>query len=229
MIVTAVTGVFMDKLVIFDLDGTLVKGQSQRLLLNYLLRKRLVGRLPYLRILWWFALRKAGISQQPLKIMEYAFSILQNWKTETFDELIEEFFNESLVSSIFNDGKELVRGHDDGKSNLILVSNAIEPIVKRAAVHLGIGTSIGTRLETQCGRLTGKIDGGPLFGHNKTISINDHVARHNLTLEGSWAYCDELSDLPVMEMVSNPVAVNPSTSLRKVATNRNWQILDFKK
>ncbi|MBP1745332.1 MAG: HAD-superfamily hydrolase [Firmicutes bacterium] len=219
----------MKSIVVFDLDGTLIKGQSQRLFLNYVFKKRMIGSLPYARIISWFVLRKIGIAHHPRKTMEYGFRFLQGLDTSQFDRMIGDFFSKSLQHAFFRNAKELVQKHNNGRSEIMLVSNAIEPIVKKAGSHLGIKNCVGTKLEIKNNKLTGKIAGNIMLGFNKIHPIKSHVANNNLTLADSWAYSDHISDLPVMEMVSNPVAVNPERNLHRKAINRNWPVLMLKK
>jgi len=219
----------MKSIVVFDLDGTLIKGQSQKLFLNYAFRKRIIGSLPYARIMSWFVLRKIGMAPHPRKTMEYGFRFLEGLDTNKFDRMISDFFSKSLQYAFFKNAKELVQKHNNGRSELMLVSNAIEPIVKKAGNHLGIKTCVGTKLEIKNNKLTGKIAGNIMLGLNKLHPIKTHIANNNLTLADSWAYCDHISDLPVMEMVSNPVAVNPERNLYSEASSRKWPVLLLKR
>ncbi len=218
----------MKNIVVFDLDGTLIRGQSQRLFLNYVFKKRIIGSIPYARIMSWFALRKIGMAPHPKKTMEYGFRFLQGLDIYKFDRLINDFFSKSLQHAFFKNARELVQKHNNGRSEIILVSNAIEPIVMKAGNHLGIKTCLGTRLDIKNNKLTGKISGSIMLGSNKIHPIKTHMAKNNLTFDDNWAYCDHIADLPVMELVSNPVAVNPERNLYSEARSRNWPVLLLK-
>ncbi len=219
----------MKSIVVFDLDGTLIKGQSQRLFLNYIFNKRIIGSMPYARLMSWFVLRKIGVAPHPRKTMEYGFRFLQGLDIYKFDRLINDFFSKSLQHAFFKNAKELVQKHNNGKNEIMLVSNAIEQIVKKAGNHLGIKNCVGTRLEIKNNKLTGKIAGNIMLGSNKIQPIKTHMANNNLTFEDSWAYCDHIADLPVMELVSNPVAVNPERNLYNKASSCNWPILQLER
>ncbi len=219
----------MKSIVVFDLDGTLIKGQSQRLFLNYVFRKRIIGSIPYARIMSWFVLRKIGMAPNPRNTMEYGFRFLQGVDIHKFDRMISDFFSKSLQHAFFKNAKELVQKHNNGNSEIMLVSNAIEPIVTKVGNHLGIKTCVGTKLEIKNNKLTGKISGNIMLGFNKIHPIKTHMVKNNLTLADSWAYCDHIADLPVMEMVSNPVAVNPERNLYREASSRNWPVLLLKR
>ena len=217
----------MKSVVIFDLDGTLVKGQSQRLLLEYLFRKGIIGVRPCSRLYLWFILHRLGLANNPEKIMRYAFSLFSNWRADIIEVLVKDFYHERLRSAIFSEARDLVASHDPESCDILLVSNAFDAIVDRAAQHLGIRTAIGTRMERKGDRFTGRLDGDPVFGVNKSRIVREHVQRHNLSFMDSYAYGDSISDLPVLEMVANPVAVNPDRELTRIARQRGWRILRF--
>lgn len=217
----------MKKLIVFDLDGTLVKGQSQRLFLAYLHRLGIIGQAPLARLYAWFALRKMGIATNPEGIMNYGFSLFANWRADIIEVLVKDFFQEKLQEAIYQDARSLVATHNPENCELMLVSNAFDGIVKHAAVHLGIGTAIGTRLELNGRRFTGRIRGVPVFGANKAEIVRAYAEANGFSLSGSWAYGDSYSDLPVLEMVENPVAVNPDRKLCREARRREWPIIQF--
>jgi HAD superfamily hydrolase (TIGR01490 family) len=215
----------MKKLVIFDLDGTLVRGQSQRIFLNYLYGKGLVRTVPYVRLYLWFIMRWLGAANEPEKIMRYAFSLMKRWRVDVMDLLVADFFQERMISAFYPGARELVERHEPETSEVMLVSNSLDRIVGRAAGHLGIKLSMGTRPESAGGRLTGRIAEAPVFGGNKKFLVKAHAESRNLTFSGSWAYGDSISDLPLLEMVENPVAVNPDRRLYHEARQREWKII----
>jgi len=82
----------MNELVIFDLDNTLIKKQSQALLLAYVLKKRLISPFFYFIIMTWFIFYKLGLVKNPRKIMEYSFSFLKGKRVISFRKIIDDFF-----------------------------------------------------------------------------------------------------------------------------------------
>ena len=109
----------MSEVVILDLDGVIISGQSQQIFLRYLFNKKLVGLFFYFRIHFWFILYKLGLIKSPKRIMEYAFSFLKNKKIEEFDRITDNFFSAMFFTSQVDDTLYLLRIHTN-KENLFL-------------------------------------------------------------------------------------------------------------
>ncbi len=216
----------MKNLVIFDLDNTLIKGQSQRLLLIYMFKKREIKLFPFLKILLWFVFYKLDFVKNPKEIMEYSFQFLKNRNVNEFEKKIGDFFEKKLKNKFFKESLDLIEKHKKEGREIIIVSNAIEPLVKRAASFLGLNNFIGTKLEYQDGFFTGRIDGNIITGKNKVIEIEKFLKSDDF--KEIWAYGDQITDLPFLEISTKPFVVNPDSLLRKVAKERNWPILNFK-
>jgi HAD superfamily hydrolase (TIGR01490 family) len=217
------------ELVIFDLDNTLIKGQSQKLFLSHVFKKGLMTRFFYIKLMLWFTLYKIGIIKNPKRAMEYAFSFLKDMNIDEFKKYINDFFEQRLKYYIFEEGIEIIKKHKNQNRKILVVSNAIEFIPQRVAQFLNIDYFIGTKLEKLNNKFTGKIKDDIIYGKNKVIAIKDFINNYNFSLDGSWGYSDHSSDLPFLEMVSHGVVVNPDNNLYKIAKQKNWQILKFKK
>ncbi|KPJ55041.1 hypothetical protein AMJ47_01985 [Parcubacteria bacterium DG_72] len=218
----------MSELVIFDLDNTLIKEQSQALLLNYARKKRLINPFFYFTIMFWFILYKIGLVKNPKKIMEYSFNFLKDKSPRDFEKIIEDFFRENLKLIIFKEALELVKEHKNKGRKILIVSNAIDYIPQKVGQFLDIDYFIGTRLETKNNKFTGKIEGDIIYGRNKVFAIKRFIRENDLSLKNSWGYSDHYSDIPLLEMTANPVAVNPDKELKKEAIRKTWPILIFK-
>lgn len=215
-------------LVILDLDNVIIKGQSQRLLLKYLFKKNLIGFFYYFKITLWFILYKIGLVCDPKKVMEYAFGFLKNRETEEVDKIAGEFFDEVLKHNILKEAINLIKKYKIEKKELIIVSNVIDIIVKKVAEFLDIKNFIGTHLEIIDNKFTGKILGDIVYGKNKITYFNNFIKKNNLSFNKIWSYGDHITDLDILKIASNPIAVNPDNFLKKEATKNHWQILNFK-
>lgn len=216
-------------LAIFDMDGTLIEGQSQQYFLKYMLDVKCINYLQYFRIYFWFVLYKLGIVNNPEKISAVAFSFIKGMKTEQLCSLTEVFFKTILANKIYSRGKERIAWHRKTKNTLLLLTNSIEPIAKIVAEHLGIPEYLCTELEVVDNLYTGKILGVNAYGKNKVLKVFSYIKKHNYNLEKTWAYCDHSSDINVMGIVKHPIAVNPDKTLKKEAERRGWEILNFRK
>ncbi len=218
----------MKELAIFDLDNTLIKKQSQVFLLAYALKKGHVGFFSYIFIMLWFIAYKIGLVKNPKRIMEFSFNFLKNKNIDEFESIIDDFFENKLKSTLFVEALRLVEKHKRNGRETLIVSNAIEYIPKKVAQYLGIDYFIGTKLEIVNNKFTGKIKGDIIYGRNKVTSINDFVREKGFSLDNSYGYSDHYSDIPFLEMVANPFAVNPDSKLQNKAKRENWPILIFK-
>lgn len=218
----------MKELAIFDLDNTLIKGQSQILLLKYAFKKGHISFFSYVLVMLWFVVYKIGLIKNPKKIMEFSFNFLKDKDINGFENIINDFFENKLKPTLFVEALELIEGHKKNGRKILIISNAIEHIPKKIAQYLKIDYSIGTRLEIINNKFTGKIKDDIIYGRNKVVNINNFVREKEFSLENSYGYSDHYSDAPFLEIVTNPFAVNPNNKLREKAKKENWPILIFK-
>jgi HAD superfamily hydrolase (TIGR01490 family) len=123
-----------------------------------------------------------------------------------------------------------VRAHQDAGRPTFIVSAAGDGLVKLLAGVLDMEGGIGTRYEVDAeGNYTGLLDGGLNYGPGKVAPMKAFAASHEIDLEASWAYSDAVSDLPMLELVGNPVAVNPDAELAAIAAERGWSVMRFER
>ena len=123
-----------------------------------------------------------------------------------------------------------VRGHQDEGRPTFIVSAAGDGIVSLLAQVLDMDGGIGTRYEVDAeGNYTGRLDGGLTYGEGKVAPMRRYAAEHEIDLADSWAYSDSVSDLPMLELVGNAVAVNPDAELARIAKQRGWRVMRFEK
>ncbi len=218
----------MQELVILDLDGVIINGQSQQIFLDYLFNKKLVSLFFYLKIYCWFILYKLGLVKSPKKMMNFAFSHFDGRKIDEVSGIVDKFFSGKLSEFIFPEIIDIINEHKVQGRELVIISNSAEIIVGKVSNFLGIKNYIGTQLETVGGKFTGKIEGEIVYGKNKLVVATEFVQKNNLNLNNSWSYADNISDLDLLMSVSKPYAVNPDRFLLSEAQKRNWPILKFK-
>ncbi len=217
----------MKELVIFDIDKTLVDGQSQKRFLRYLLAAKRVKLTFFLKLIPWFVLYELGLLRDPKKPMRYAYSFLKGKSVQEISGITRDFFERDLKNHIYPEAVELIKEHQDAGREVILVSNSAELIVKDIADYLGVSQYICTKLETVDGKYTGEIK-DIMYGHRKAEAINKFADNHHLDLGVAWAYGDHASDRQLLSLVKHPVAVNPSPTLMATAKKSHWQTMKFK-
>jgi HAD superfamily hydrolase (TIGR01490 family) len=135
-----------------------------------------------------------------------------------------------ILPRIYPQMIEEVRWHQDAGRPTFIVSAAGDGIVALLAGVLDMDGGIGTRYEVDAdGNYTGMLDGGLTYGPGKVAPMRRFAEQHGIDLESSWAYSDSASDLPMLELVGNPVAVNPDGELGRLARLRGWRVMRFEK
>jgi HAD superfamily hydrolase (TIGR01490 family) len=123
-----------------------------------------------------------------------------------------------------------VRAHQDEGRPTFIVSAAGDGIVKLLALVLDMEGGIGTRYSVGPeGNFTGLLEDGLNYGEGKVAPMRRFAEEHEIDLASSWAYSDSVSDLPMLELVGSPVAVNPDAELASIARQRGWRVMRFEK
>ena len=138
------------------------------------------------------------------------------------DTLIPE-----LVSQVRPESQNLLAMHQEAGRDCWIVSAAPVELVAPLADALAFDGGIGTQAERVDGRYTGELDGPFVYGEGKALAVKTLAAQRGYDLELSYAYTDSVSDLPLLEMVGHPVAVNPDAALHALARQRGWPVVIF--
>lgn len=213
------------KVAVFDIDGTLVEGQSQRYLLEYLYGRKLISKLYFYKVMSWFVLYRLGIVKNPKKIMEYSYSFLKGKNEDSINKLLELFVNEELSQHFYKEGKNLVARQKMHKKEVFFISNMPEILLKHIAEYYDVKNYYGTKIEIdKDGNYTGKIVGEIVYGIEKTHALYTLLSKGNYTLKGSWGYADHISDVFLLAVLGNPVVINPNPKMATYATKKKWTI-----
>ncbi len=132
-----------------------------------------------------------------------------------------------LASRVRPESRKLVTMHHDAGRDTWIVSASPHGIVEPLAASLGMTGAIGTEGEVVDGRFTGRLHGPFIYGPGKAEAIEKLASDRGYDLALSYAYSDSISDLPMMELVGHPVAVNPDSELASIARDRGWPVVIF--
>ncbi len=139
--------------------------------------------------------------------------------------------NEEIVPRILEkvrpESRGLIDMHHEAGRDCWIVSASPQEIIAPLASALGMEGGIGTQSAVVDGRYTGELDGPFVYGEGKAEAIEKLAAERGYDLQLSYSYSDSASDLPMMEMVGHPVAVNPDGPLETVANQRGWPMVEF--
>ncbi|HEV3212131.1 MAG TPA: HAD-IB family hydrolase [Acidimicrobiales bacterium] len=213
----------------FDLDKTVIARASIVAFGGPLRRRGLVNRrtvaravLGQLLYLWFGA-----DEQKMMKIRESMLEVAAGWDRNEVRSIVEETLTETIEPLIYAEAQSLIAAHRAQGDRIWLVSSAPEEIVEPLAAMLGVDGAIASRAAIDDeGRYTGKIE-FYAQGEGKATAIRALADSHHLDLEGSSAYSDSVTDLPMLEAVGHPVAVNPDRALAREAKERGWEIVTF--
>ena len=217
------------EIVVFDVDNTILNGQSQKLFLSYLRSNKILGWYPYFKITYWFFLYKLRIVNNPDKIMNYGISFSIGKTIEEIDKIVDDFFEKELKKNFYEDAIKLVQKHLDNGRVVILVSSSINFLIKKIAKFLKVQHYLCTKAEIFNGKYTGKLEGGLVYGKKKAELVEDFAKNNKLSLNNSWSYGDHISDKYVLEIADHPFIVNPNKEVLVEAINNGWVPVYFNK
>lgn len=209
-------------LAIFDLDGTLLSGDSDYTWGQFLVEKGLVDTQAY-------ALANDRFFQQyqsgTLDIHEYlAFSLapLALFNNEELTQLHRTFMAEKIAPMMQAKATALLKHHKDQGHFLLMITATNQFVTGPIAEAMGMDHIIAPIPEVIDARYTGNIVGIPSFQEGKVTRLNDWLAETGHSMEGSYFYSDSRNDLPLLELVSHPVAVDADPTLTDIAKERGW-------
>lgn len=215
-------------LAIFDLDNTLLGGDSDYLWGTYLVEAGLVDGEQYQRENRRFY---DEYKNGTLDIYEFlAFSLRPLAETALADllSLRERFMTDRIAPIILQAGRALIEHHRRLGHRPLIITATNRFITEPIAGALGVDDLLATDPELTDGRYTGRVTGIPTFREGKVARLKEWLTQHGLNLADSWFYSDSHNDLPLLEMVSHPVAVDPDDTLRQHAEMKGWPVITLR-
>ena len=210
----------------FDMDHTVLRGSSGMLYLRYLLQTRRLSWLRWAGIIAQVGLYVTGISDYPRLMARLMAQVSRRGEAEAW-QISAEWFEAVLKHYITELARERIAWHRRQGHQPALISAATPYAVKPVAAALGLGDAyLATTLATSGGRFTGQL-GEVCYGPGKLAMAGRYAAQHGLDLSQSYFYSDSHEDLPLLETVGHPVAVNPNRKLARIAAARGWPVMKF--
>ena len=213
-----------DYIVFFDLDKTLSHSISGRALAAAAVRKGLLSNWKLLNAAVLSIVFRLRIRDQ-LKIIDEMVSWVEGIPENSIEDLCIEVFNEILFPSIYKDAVSEIALHKAKNAKVVILSSALTAICRQMAEHLNLDDIICSELEVKNGYMTGHPLGHLCFGEEKAIRLRRYCEIFNFSLSEAWYYGDSISDLHALNVVGNPVCVNPDKKLKKTAKRRDWKIV----
>lgn len=216
------------KLTIFDLDNTILNGDSDYSWIEFLIKNNYVDAKSYEEKNKYFF---DQYHQGTLDIAEYAgFSIgsfIEIGK-ERLPEILDKFLLTVIEPMINIYALRLIHKHYENDDQLLLASATNKVLVDLIAKRLEFPNVIATIPEQINGTFTGKILEPSALGEGKLLRVKEWMDKNGYKdFSGTTFYSDSINDLPLLESVEKPIAVNPDDKLREISINNSWEIVDL--
>ena len=216
----------------FDLDKTVVSKSSSLAMSRPMFEAGLVSRSMLIKGVYaQLVYLLLGADERKLdRIKDEAMAMTKGWDRAQVEEIARDAFASVIDPYIYLEALDLMELHRANGRAIFIVSSSPEEVVRPLAEHLGpdVGVIATRAVVDEEGRYTGEM-GFYCAGDNKAVAIRDLASRRGIDLPRSYAYSDSISDLPMLETVGHPVAVNPDRDLRRAAVERGWQVRDFRR
>ncbi|MGH8977389.1 MAG: HAD family hydrolase [Acidimicrobiia bacterium] len=213
----------------FDLDKTIIATSSVIALGGPLYReglisKRTIARGIYAQVVYMLV----GADEEKMERMREAMlALTKGWDHQRVNELVRETLDQVITPVIYAEALELIEAHKQAGRKTVIISSSPIETVQAIGEHLGVDDVIATRARIDAdGKYTGELD-FYAYGPHKADAIREMAVREGIDLARSHAYSDSITDLPMLELVGNPVAVNPDRELARIARDREWETLTF--
>jgi HAD superfamily hydrolase (TIGR01490 family) len=215
----------------FDLDKTLIPGSSLFLLARGMYardyyRVRDIARFGWQQLMF----RVSGESEKGVdSSRESTLEFVTGRPVRELQEMGKEIAEERILPRVYEGLARVIEHHRDvGDLTFLCTASPVE-LADLIAESLEMTGALGTRAEVENGRYTGRLSPeGVLHGESKAAAVADLASRMDIDLEESYAYSDSINDLPLLELVGHPIAVNPDADLKRAARECGWPVYELR-
>jgi len=214
----------------FDLDKTVIAKSSalafgRPFYQGGLITRRAMLRSAYAQLMF----QRAGADEaQMARIRDSVTAMITGWNVSQVRQIVAETLHELIEPTIYAEAVALIGEHRAAGRDVVIVSTSGEEVVAPIGALLGVDRVVATRMAVLDGHYTGEIEyyaAGPA----KAAAIRELAESEGYDLDDCYAYSDSVSDVPMLGTVGHPFAVNPDRGLRKVAIDRHWPVLTFRR
>jgi len=213
-------------LALFDLDNTLLNGDSDHAWGMYLAEIGAVDPEEQRIKQDYFYQQYLSGNMDIMAFCEFQFSALTQHSLAQLRQWRRNFLRDVIEPMIASGKPELIETHRDNGDDILIITATNNFVASPIAERLKVETLLATTAEFKNGAYTGKVDGTPCFQAGKVERLNRWLEQSSLTLQNSYFYSDSINDLPLLELVDNPVVVTPDDRLREHAEKFHWPIID---
>ncbi len=215
-------------LAIFDLDNTLLGGDSDYLWGEFLVEQGLVDRAYYTRENQRFYDEYRAGKLDIHEFMAFSLEPLTRYSIVGLGALRARFIEQKITPILLPAAEALLRKHRQQGDYLLIITATNRFVTEPIATLLGVDDILATDPEIHDGRYTGRVEGTPCFREGKVERLEAWLAASGGNLAQSWFYSDSHNDLPLLELVTHPVAVDPDETLARHAELKGWPIISLR-
>ncbi len=215
-------------LALFDLDNTLIAGDSDHGWGEFLVNHQIVDKAHYRRMNDRFYQDYLNGVLDMNNYLAFALQPLATLTPADLTRLHHQFMEEVIAPMWLPSAERLLQKHREQGDLLMIITSTNRFIVEPICRKLGVTELIATELEQRDGRYTGRVSGIPSYREGKVVRLEAWLAETGHNLVGSSFYSDSINDLPLLQIVDRPVAVDPCDALREVAEQRGWEIISLR-
>ena len=216
------------RLALFDLDNTLLGGDSDHAWGDYLCQRGILDPVVYKTRNDAFYQDYLAGTLNLTDYLNFSLEILGSTDMAQLDEWHRDFMRDCIEPLMLPKALELIAKHREAGDKLVVITATNRFVTAPIVAQLGIDTLLATECEIIDGRYSGRTTDVPCFREGKVTRLNRWLEENQLSLEGSYFYSDSLNDLPLLEQVANPVAVDPDPKLRAEAESRGWPVITLR-
>ncbi|MCE0913189.1 HAD family hydrolase [Pseudomonas sp. NMI760_13] len=216
------------RLALFDLDNTLLGGDSDHAWGDYLCERGILDPVAYKQRNDAFYQDYLNGTLDMQAYLAFSMEILASSEPAQLEQWHREFMRDCIEPIILPRAEALLRQHREAGDQLVIITATNRFVTAPIARRLGVRTLLATECEVRDGRYTGRSTDIPCFREGKVTRLARWMLENGFDLEGSYFYSDSLNDVPLLEVVANPVAVDPDPRLRVEAERRGWQVISLR-
>ena len=215
-------------LAIFDLDNTLLADDSDHLWGQFLVERGIVDGDRYRRENDRFYAAYTAGTLDIYEFLRFSLRPLSEHAPDTLRAWRREFVAEKIEPIVLPAARTLLDRHRDAGDTLLIISATNRFITSPIARLFGVEQLLATEPEQIEGHYTGGVTGEPCFQEGKVVRLRQWLHGHELDLEGSSFYSDSHNDIPLLELVSHPVAVDPDADLESRSRDQGWPVITLR-
>jgi HAD superfamily hydrolase (TIGR01490 family) len=220
------------RLALFDLDNTLLRGDSESEWGGYLIDIGILEEQDYRSRHAVFCRQYDQGKLNVEELLRFQLEVLTSYPLAQLERWRDIYLQERVAPLLLEEGKEKIKAHQHRGDEVVIITATNEFLTRPIAATLGVSELIASRLEQDMdGNYTGRPLGTLSYGPGKIVRLHEWLADRGVELrdyEEVWFYSDSHNDLPLLKLVTHPVAIDPDPKLREHAVKEGWPIMSWR-